>query len=214
MPQLSPFTKVSVAAASLMLLLAGCSSSPDPSETTAPVQSEASSSQNAGLESAQTAAPEANANEYGAERELLQVGEQGGWTYPGTDDLGFGLTVTNIVLDPVCEGEEFFPAQAPENGRFVELTIEAVTATDYERATGTQLAFTWDAFASETADGRVVQSTAAAMTCLPLDAGFEGGALAPGFTQTARFVVDVPVDATGVSWNPLGDGGFSWALPV
>lgn len=199
-----------------LLVLVGCSSTPPtPSAPVTPNETQASdTSQNAGLESAQTAVPEANANEYGAERLHKDIGEQGGIVYPGTEDLAFAFTITNALLDPVCEGDTYMPAQAPVNGRFVELTIEVVTATDYVSAVGHELAFFYHDFTSETPDGRIVESTYEALTCHPMTDGFPSGALAPGFQQTAKFVIDVPADATSFAWNPLGDGGWEWDLPT
>lgn len=206
-----------LAASAALLVLAGCASSEPTSDAAASAQATAAESQtsgNAGLESAQTAVPEANGSEYGAERLHLALGEQGGWTYANTDDLAFGVAITNMTWDPVCDGDMYMAVESPANGRYVELTMEITTATDYVSALGHEMAVFWNDWVSETADGRLVDNSSSSLTCLPMEAGFPAGPLAPGFQQTARFVVDVPEGATTIAWNPKGDGGLSWDLPV
>lgn len=159
-----------LAASAALLVLAGCASSEPTSDAAASAQATAAESQtsgNAGLESAQTAVPEANGSEYGAERLHLALGEQGGWTYANTDDLAFGVAITNMTWYPVCDGDMYMAVESPANGRYVELTMEITTATDYVSALGHEMAVFWNDWVSETADGRLVDNSSSSLTCLP-----------------------------------------------
>lgn len=148
---------------------------------------------------------------------LKEIGEPAVIVDSVDGEVIFSLTISDIEVRPDCPGAF---AQAPENGNYVVVTIDAsFSAAAVDRIPGTAesgdvLMFLGPAMFSVVDESGAIHSsleTDAAWTCYETR---ERAAytIAPGEEVVGLVVLDSPVASGTLVYRPVGNGGWQWAF--
>jgi len=130
---------------------------------------------------------------------IMEVGDTSQLTSVSTQQPAVEFAVTAIEQDPVCTAD----SSVVPTGRFVAVTMEFTTTTDYATitSTGEPMSVTTQDWSAYTLDGTALSIADSGAGCLPAEQLLPA-ALPAGETVTGTILLDVGTDVTSISWAP------------
>jgi hypothetical protein len=140
---------------------------------------------------------------------IMEVGETSQLTSVSTQQPAVEFAVTGIEQDPICTAD---PSVVP-TGRFVAVTMQFTTTTDYASimSTGEPMSVTAQDWSAYTFDGTAMSIADSGAGCLPAEQLLPA-TLPAGETVTGTILLDVGTDITSISWAPLFAVGIAEQL--
>jgi hypothetical protein len=131
---------------------------------------------------------------------IMEVGDTSQLTSVSTQQPAVEFAVTAIEQDPICTAD----SSVVPTGRFVAVTMEFTTTTDYASimSTGEPMSVTAQDWSAYTFDGTAISIAGSGAGCLPAEQLLPA-TIPAGETVTGTILLDVGADVTSISWAPL-----------
>lgn len=202
-----------VVALAAVLVLTGCSSTPEPETTpSAAVESTpAETSSPTPTPSPEPTVETVETVEHDRGFILKEIGEEGGILSPSTNQPAVTFSLTEVESDFTCTNTDLLE---PVNDEFIGLFFEVTVTSEFDPAEMMMDSFTMYPYDFQVfrADGsRVNDAVGNGYNC-PSRADSLPTEIGKGQSASGWFVIDVPSDAVAVAYT-IDGAGWEWQLP-